>query len=242
VIGRPRVVVVQHSPRSGAGRLLEWLTDDGVDAVVVPGADLPEHLTDWAAVIGGLILLGGPFLPDDDERAPYLPRERALVVDAMATGVPVLGICLGAQVLAHVCGGEVTARSGEGERGSCAIELLPNAADDPLFAGLTRYDQLRMIENHQDSITTLPPGAVHLATSDTCRVQAFRVGAAAWGVQFHPEAAAARVAGWDESALAAGGLDRGALAAEAEADAEINTAQARMLVGTFADIVRGAWR
>jgi GMP synthase-like glutamine amidotransferase len=99
-----------------------------------------------------------------------------------------------------------------------------------------------MIQNHQDSITTLPPGAVHLGTSDVCRVQAFRVDPAAWGVQFHPEAAAARVVHWDESALAADGLDRRALVAQAEADAEINTEQSRLLVGAFADVVRGARR
>src|SRR5262245_4131860 len=151
VIVRPRVVIVQHSARSGAGRLYEWLADDGIDPVVVAGPDLPERLADWPAA-DGVVLLGGPFLPDDDARAPFLPRERLLVGEAITTGVPVLGICLGAQVLAHVCGGEVTAKSGEGERGSCAITLLPTAADDPLFAGLTRYRDLRMIQNHQDSI------------------------------------------------------------------------------------------
>jgi GMP synthase (glutamine-hydrolysing) len=239
---RPRVVIVQNSPGSGPGRLPEWLTEDGIDAVVVAGSDLPEYLAGGAAAVDGLVLLGGGLLPDDDERAPFLPRERALVGEAMTTGVPMLGICLGAQLLAHVAGGEVTAKSGETERGSCPIELLPAAGDDPLFAGLTGYDELRMIQNHQDSITTLPPGAVHLATSGVCRVQAFRVGAAAWGVQFHPEAAATRVADWDESKLAADGFVRAELLAQAEADAPINTEQARALVGAFADVVRGARR
>jgi GMP synthase (glutamine-hydrolysing) len=239
---RPRVVIVQNSQGSGPGRLPEWLAEDGIDAVVVAGSDLPEYLAGGAAAVDGLVLLGGGLLPDDDERAPFLPRERALVDEAMTTGVPMLGICLGAQLLAQVAGGEVTAKSGETERGSCPIELLPAAGDDPLFAGLTGYDELRMIQNHQDSITTLPPGAVHLATSGLCRVQAFRVGAAAWGVQFHPEAAATRVADWDESKLAADGFVRAELIAQAEADAPINTEQARALVGAFADVVRGARR
>jgi GMP synthase (glutamine-hydrolysing) len=266
--GRPRVLVVQHSERSGPGRLLDWFSEERIDAVVVAGPDVPEHLSDPSAealpsavgppvarsntrtellaapsaVVDGLVLLGGGLMPDDDERAPFLKRERALVSEAMTAAVPVLGICLGAQLLAHVAGGEVTAKSGETERGSCAVDLLAAAGDDPLFAGLTCYDELRMIQNHQDSITTLPPGAVHLATSEECRVQAFRVGAAAWGVQFHPEASAARLADWDESKLAAEGFDRVALLAQATADAPINTEQARALVRAFADVVREACR
>ena len=163
--GRPRVLVVQHSECSGPGRLLDWLAEEGIDAVLVAGADLPEHLAEGSAAVDGLVLLGGGFLPVDDERAPFLPRERALVSEAVTATVPVLGICLGAQLLAHVAGGEVTARSGETERGSCPVDLLAAASDDPLFGGLTGYNELRMIQNHQDSITTLPPGAVLLATS-----------------------------------------------------------------------------
>ena len=237
---RPRVVLVQNSKGSGPGRLAGWLAEEGIEAAVVAGADLPEHLRGDGAAVDGLVLLGGGFMPDDDEGHPFLPFERALVDDAIVAGTPVLGICLGAQVLAHVAGGAVTARSGETERGSCPIALLPAAADDPLFAGLTRYDELRMIQNHEDSITTLPPDAVHLGTSAVCRVQAFRVGPAAWGVQFHPEAEAARVATWDESKLAADGFDRATLVAQAEADAPLSTEQARALVGAFAAVVRGA--
>jgi GMP synthase-like glutamine amidotransferase len=234
-------VLVQNSERSGPGRLPDWLAEEGIDAVVVAGPDLPDHRA-GDAPLDGLVLLGGGFMPDDDERAPFLPRERALVADAVDAGVPLLGICLGAQVLALVAGGEVTAKSGETERGSCSVQLLPAASDDPLFARLTRYDELRMIQNHRDSITALPPDAVHLGTSEACRVQAFRVGMAAWGVQFHPEAAASRLATWDDSTLVADGFDRTALVAQAEADAPLNDEQARALIGAFADVVRGAAR
>lgn len=237
---RRRVMIVQNSDGSGPGRLPDWFATEGIDAVIVAGEDLPEHLPGDS--VNGLVLLGGAFMPDDDERAPFLPRERAIVAAAIESGLPVLGICLGAQLLAQVAGGEVTAKSGETERGSCPIELLPSAGDDPLFAGLTGYDELRMIQNHQDSITALPPGAVHLGTSGDCRVQAFRVGSAAWGVQFHPEAAGSRVATWDASKLAGDGFDRDVLVAQAETDAPVNDEQARALVGAFADVVRGAAR
>jgi GMP synthase-like glutamine amidotransferase len=242
--GPPRFVIVQNSEGSGPGRLPGWLAEEGFDAEVIAGADLVDasaagtHVGASHTRMAGLVLLGGGMMPDDDERFPHLPRERELVGEAINDGVPVLGICLGAQLLALVAGGEVTANSGETERGSCSIRLLDAARDDPLFATLTGYPELRMIQNHRDSITVLPPGAVHLGTSPACAVQAFRVGAVAWGVQFHPEAAASRVADWDESALAADGFDRGALIAEANADADINTRQARELVGAFAEIVR----
>lgn len=237
---RPHVLLVQNSARSRPLRLPEWLAAEEIDAEVVQGPDLPEHLAGGPAPVDGLVLLGGGFMPDDDERAPFLPRERALVGEALAAGVPLLGICLGAQILAHVTGGEVTPKSGETERGSCPVRLLEAAADDALFAGLVHHGELRMIENHQDSVTVLPPGAVLLATSDACRVQAFRVGARAWGVQFHPEVPAERLATWNESELAEGGFDRAALVEAALADAPANTAQARALVAAFAGVVRAA--
>jgi GMP synthase-like glutamine amidotransferase len=234
---RQRVVVVQHTAGSGPGRLPEWLAEAGIDADVVAASDLPDvsHpsaealpsagrppgvragtridlLAADGQAVNGLILLGGGLMPDDDERYRFLPRERALLGEALAAEVPVLGICLGAQMLALVAGGQVTARSGETERGSCRVDLLAAADDDSLFAGLTGYDGLRMRQNHHDSITALPPSAVHLATSKRCRVQAFRVDATAWGVQFHPEASGS------------------------------DTEQARALIGAFANVVREARR
>jgi GMP synthase-like glutamine amidotransferase len=230
---RPRVLVVQNSPTSGGGRIPGWLDADGITAAPLAGEDLAPTLPQ----ADGIVLLGGGFMPDDDERSPWLARERRLVVQALQAEVPLLGICLGAQLLALCAGGEVTEKSGETERGSCGVTLLPSAADDRLFADLLPYGELRMIQNHEDSVTTLPPGADLLATSEQCRVQAFRVGMSAWGVQFHPEVSAERLQRWDEAALHADGYDRAALIADAEADGPLNEEQSRTLLAAFAQVV-----
>ncbi|MCA5892913.1 type 1 glutamine amidotransferase [Isoptericola sp. NEAU-Y5] len=244
---RPQVILVQNSPGSGPGRFPDWLSADGLDAHVVPGADLPEHLAGWPAPatgpVAGLVLLGGGLLPDDDERAPFLARERRIVVEALDAGVPVLGICLGGQLLAHVTGGEVTATSGETEKGVCPVRLLPDASHDALLGALGALGEpgqdgvLRMVESHVDSITGLPPSAVHLATSDACRVQAFRVGQVAWGLQFHPEAAPERIGTWDVDELAGLGYDRDELLAAALELAPVNERQSRALARAFAAVV-----
>lgn len=228
----PRVLVVRNAERSGLGRFLPWWEEMGLEAVEVTGDAVPAAPDGFDAVV----LLGGGFLPDDDERAPWLPAERELTRRAVAGGVPLLGVCLGAQVLAAATGGVVCGDHGRPERGSCRVSLLDEARADLLFAGLP--GEFRVIENHRDQITELPPGAVRLAESEACPVQAFRVGECAWGVQFHPEAGADRLERWDEAALADAGLDLRALRAEAE-DAEPESARhARRLAANFADLVR----
>ena len=233
-----RVLVVLNSPTSSMGRLGQQLLEAGLDPVLTPGAELPETLDGFA----GVVLLGGGFMPDDDVDHPFLARERRLTTEALEAGVPLLGLCLGGQVLAHVTGGRVTARSGETERGMCPLTVLPAAADDPVFGALPGVpdEPLWMIENHEDSVTALPPSATLLVSSGECPVQAFRVGDRAWGLQFHPEARPERVATWDEAALSDQGIDRTALAAAALAHAAENEAQSRALVHAWADVVHAA--
>lgn len=230
----PRVLVVRNAERSGLGRLLPWWEEMGLEVVEVTGDAVPAAPDGFDAVV----LLGGGFLPDDDERAPWLPAERELTRRAVAGGVPLLGICLGAQILAAATGGVVRGDHGRPERGSCRVSLLGEARTDPLFAGLP--GEFRVIENHRDQITGLPPGAVRLAESEACPVQAFRVGEWAWGVQFHPEAGADRLERWDEAALADAGLDLRALRAEAEEAEPESARHARRLAANFADLVRKA--
>lgn len=230
-----RVLVVLNSPTSLMGRLEQWLPEAGLEPVLTSGAELPESLDGF----GGLVLLGGGFMPDDDVHHPFLARERRLTTEALDLEMPLLGLCLGGQLLAHVTGGGVTAKSGETERGMCALTVLPAAADDPLFGDLPGIpdEPLWMIENHEDSVTALPPSATLLVSSGECPIQAFRVGERAWGLQFHPEVRPERVATWDEAALSEQGIDRAALAAAAMVRAAENEAQSRALIRAWTDVV-----
>jgi GMP synthase (glutamine-hydrolysing) len=230
-----RVLVVLNSSGSSMGRLEQWLPEANLDPVLVPGAELPETLDGF----GGVVLLGGGFMPDDDVNHPFLARERRLTTEAVALRVPLLGLCLGEQLLAQVTGGTVTAQSGETERGMCPLTVLPAAADDPVFGGLPGVpdEPLWMIENHEDSVTTLPRSATLLVTSGDCPIQAFRVGDLAWGLQFHPEVRPERVATWDEAALSEQGIDRTALAEAALVHAAENEAQSRAIALAWAGVV-----
>ncbi|AYG04115.1 type 1 glutamine amidotransferase [Gryllotalpicola protaetiae] len=227
-----RVLVVQNSPSSGLRRFGEWWREDGLELDVRHGADgLPQTLDGYDA----LVLLGGGYLPSDDGRAPWLPAERALTGEALDAAIPVLGICLGGQLLASVAGGAVEGRHGRPERGSTTIEATDASAGDALFAGIPR--QISMIENHEDSITALPAGAVLLASSADHPNQAFRVGGSAWGLQFHPEVGAADLAAWKEAALAADGLDLAAVRAAANEAEPAAASVARVLAANFATAV-----
>jgi GMP synthase-like glutamine amidotransferase len=229
---RPRVVAVRNSPGSPLSRLADWFHEDGLDVTEVAGQHLHAIDLDGAH---GLVLLGGGFMPDDDDLAPWLLHERELAARALAHGIPLLGICLGAQLLARVAGGTVVRDHGVPERGSCLVALTPDAADDPLFGG--QPTEFPAIQNHRDQVVDLPQGAVLLATSEVCRVQAFRVGAAAWGVQFHPEAAASRLGSWDEAALSGEGVDLDELRRAAEVAEPRSVEAARGLARSFAEQV-----
>lgn len=228
-----RVLVVENSPSSGLRRFETWWREDGLDLTTVPAHrhPLPERLDGYH----GLVLLGGGLMPTDDAAAPWLERERGLASTALHLGMPLLGICLGGQLLAAVAGGTVQESYGRPEAGSTPLTLEPAAADDPLFAGMPH--ELRAIEHHKDAVTSLPAGAVWLARSDDCRYQAFRLGASAWGLQFHPEVPAERVAAWNRQALIDDGFDPDALARQAERDEPASRAIWRSFARRFAAVV-----
>lgn len=229
------ILVIQNTPRNHPRRFGDWWRDDGLTLDIVTaydGAALPASLGEHA----GLVVLGGGYMPDDDDRAPWLARTRDLARQALETAVPVLGICLGGQLLAHVAGGLVRADAGAPERGSTPIDIRADAADDPLFHSLPAT--VTAIENHVDEIETLPPEAVWLASSARCSHQAFRVGDWAWGVQFHPEVSAADVAGWDVQRLSAHGADPDEVIHRAQADEPSAVPVWREVARRFAEQVR----
>lgn len=201
-----RALVIQHTATGGPGWLAEWLPAAGVELDIVrpyAGEPLPAKLDADA-----LVVMGGPMGANADDIAPWLPRTRELIREAVATAVPVLGICLGGQLLAAACGGRVERGAAGPELGVGEIGLRPAAAADPLLAGLPPV--VRALQWHYDEIVELPVESVWLAESAACRLQAFRVGRRAWGLQFHVETAVPMVAGWardDSAELRAAGLD-----------------------------------
>jgi GMP synthase (glutamine-hydrolysing) len=192
----PTALVVQHTAAEPPGRLADWLLDAGVlSSIAAPysGEPLPGGLNGYDA----LVVLGGPMAARDDVGTPWLPATRDLLRAAVAEGIPTLAICLGAQLLAVATGGRV-ARGAEGpELGPALVAKRDVAADDPLFGPVPFTPDV--VQWHSDAIVALPPGAVLLASSPRYPNQAFRVGEAAWGLQFHIETTPEMVKSWAEA-------------------------------------------
>ncbi|RIQ11789.1 type 1 glutamine amidotransferase [Jiangella rhizosphaerae] len=227
------VDVVEHEPGCPLDRFGGWLESAGVRVRVVrPYAGDPVPSQPGA----GLIVLGGQMNAYDDGVAPWLPAVRSLLAAAVQDGTPTLGICLGAQLLAVACGGRVDVGAAPGrESGVVDVHWRAEADGDPLVGGLP--EPFPGPSMHADAVAELPPGAVWLASSALYPHQAFRVGAAAWGVQFHPEVSEPTFAGWADELP---DVDAGPVVRElASRDAEV-VAAGLELAARFARIVATA--
>ncbi len=179
----PTCLVVQHVEPERPYAIGDALGAAGVAVDlrrVFAGEPLPSDLTGFA----GCVIMGGPMSACDDEGFPTRRFELDLLVDALAREVPTLGVCLGAQLLARAAGGKVFPGGAGPEVGWAPIELTRSAAHDPLLADIPA--RLTVLHWHGDTFD-LPPGSAHLATSARYPTQAFRIGAVAWGLQFHLE-------------------------------------------------------
>lgn len=205
------VLVIENDRVSPLGRLEGWLADEGLDVEVVR----PWNGDEIPAMFGyrAVILLGGRPSPSSIERAPWLPDEVEYVRELIGTDVPVLGICLGAQLLALAAGGSVSEGDAP-EVGYREMRATSAAAKDPLFAGVPA--QFSALHFHRDRVSALPDGATLLAGNDTTAIQAFRIEDNAWGVQFHPEWGAEHAAEWKNERIEATGFDPASVRAAAE--------------------------
>jgi GMP synthase (glutamine-hydrolysing) len=181
--------IIQNDPEVPPGTIIEHLTVPHVVCHPYNGDTLPG-----VADISALIVLGGAMGAHDEHKHPFLADLKTLIHDVVESGVPYLGICLGGQLLAAVCG--ATVASGRwAEIGNSAVSLTEQGNSDPLFSGIP--PEFRTFQWHHDSFD-IPQGGALLAYSDACANQAFRVGRCAWGLQFHPEVTEGILRDWCE--------------------------------------------
>lgn len=169
------ILVIQHDADKGLGLFAPPLAAAGLELDVRFAGHGELELDDCAGVIAL------PGVANPDEQTPAVASTRAVLGEALRRGLPVLGICLGAELLAEAAGGRT--HPCPPEWGYCEVTLEAVASEDGLMGDLPA--QFTVFQAHNYGID-LPPGALSLAGPDDA-VQAFRSGPAAWGVQFHPE-------------------------------------------------------
>ncbi len=185
---RPDVLVLQHTLEDGPGYLGQWLDAHGVRWQVCcaeAGEAYPASVRPYRA----LAVLGGEWSAND-ERAS-LRHAEALIREADALGLPVIGHCLGGQLLARAFGGQVQ-RLPVPEIGWCPIDIADTALARQWFGATHRPT---VYQWHYDNFTTLPVGALPLASSPACAHQAFALGPHL-GMQFHIEITPAKIDAW----------------------------------------------
>ncbi len=229
---------MQSDPTDPPALVGDWLAEVGVAVDVVhahAGEPVPPLVPDG---VHGVLPLGGAMAAWEDDVAPWLPDTRALLRDAVARDVPVLGLCLGGQLLAGALGG----RLGVGETaevGVVTVHLTEAAAGDEVFAAVP-VPSPPASQWHGDAVLELPDGAVLLATNDACAVQAFRAGPSAWGLQFHPEVDGPIIDSWvsdDDGPMRRAGRAGDDIGAEVGAALDDLTAAWRPMVHAWARLV-----
>jgi GMP synthase (glutamine-hydrolysing) len=234
---RPSLLVLQHIACEPPGAYEDELLDrDGSLTRVM--VDQGEPLPEWRD-FDGIVAMGGPMGAYEDAGFSWLTDEKKLIAAAVAGGMPVWGVCLGAQLLAASLGATV-APGPAPEVGVLAVQRTAAAASDPVFSLLP--DEFRALQWHGDTFG-LPAGAVQLARSGAYEQQAFVV-RRAYGIQFHLEVGAGLADEWAavpayaaslEAIMGAGALPR--LVGELVEHEQRMTALARALFGAWLDRV-----
>ncbi len=226
-----KILVLQHHPAENLGAIADALEGAALAwqyVRVVDGQAIPKDVKG----LGGLIVMGGPQTVYQLDRHPYLREEMALIESALKADKPILGVCLGSQLLAAALGAPVR-RGEEREIGWYPVRLQESARDDRLLRGLPT--EFVAAHWHSD-VFDLPRDAVALASSEKTPLQAYRYGSKAYGFLFHAEMTreilTALVAEFGEG-LKRVGLDGDAILVEAE--------QHLLALGRIGDTIFSRW-
>ncbi len=233
-----RLVVVQHLFCEWPGAYNLELDARGVERTVVE-LDVGEALPDWRE-FDGIIAMGGPMSVNDEDENPWLVDEKRWLAEAVRSGKPFFGACLGVQLLASALGASVYSLA-QPEVGLLEVERTAEGLADPLLSRLD--DPVVTLQWHGDTFD-LPDGGVLLASSPAAPNQAFRFGDVAYGIQFHLEVTPEMAEQWAQvpeysAALAETLGEQGGkeFLAAAVARHEQLGGQAQVLIGAWLDLI-----
>ncbi|MDA8335383.1 MAG: type 1 glutamine amidotransferase [Peptococcaceae bacterium] len=187
-----RALVVQNVALEGPGLLAGALAGAGWEPDVRLMEDRTAKLPADLAGFQALVVLGGPMGANDDAKYPYLTRVANLIAQAAADGIPALGICLGAQLMARALGAAIRPNPVK-EIGWYPVRLTAEGLASPLFTGLP--GEMTVFQWHGDTFD-LPEGAVHLAQAPACSNQAFSFRERLFALQFHLEVTPEIIVSW----------------------------------------------
>jgi GMP synthase-like glutamine amidotransferase len=225
-----RVLSIVHEPGPyGGGGLFETVAAEcGREHVrwLPPDGPAPGRPRDFDAIM----VFGGAMHPDQDELHPWLPGEADFIRDTLADGVPLLGVCLGSQLIARAADGSVHPAD-TAEIGWCEVALTEAGRADPVLGTLPEV--VTAFQWHYYA-WALPPGGTLLATSPAAP-QAFRIGDRAWAVQFHPEVTGEMLDWWYEDGAGQLPVPVAEIAAQTHAELPAWNAHGRRLVEAFLD-------
>jgi GMP synthase-like glutamine amidotransferase len=186
-----KILIIKHIDVEGPGSIEGFFRNTAWDLQVI---DLSTEQLRSKDVrdIAAIISLGGPMNVHEDKKYQFLKDEDEFLRKAIKEEIPVLGICLGAQLLAKACGAKVK-KAKEKEIGWFGVNLTDSGEKDPLFENLP--GQLMVFQWHEDTFE-VPRGAELLAESESCANQVFRFGRNTYGMQFHIEVTPEMVESW----------------------------------------------
>ncbi|RMG42984.1 MAG: type 1 glutamine amidotransferase [Acidobacteria bacterium] len=184
-------LVIQHVPWEGPGSIATIARNRGIALETVSAGKTALEPSEVLERFSGLIVMGGPMSVNDTAEHTYLDQERSLLAAAVARGRPVLGVCLGAQLLAAALGARVFPGP-EPEIGFAPVRLTEEGRRDPVLGGA---ETIPAFHWHGETFE-LPKGAVLLGSTAAYPHQAFRIGSSAYGLQFHLELDAELLEAW----------------------------------------------
>ena len=228
-----KVIIIKHIDIEGPGTIGDFLDCNDIPYRVIDifnGEPLPDSLSEISAVI----VLGGPMNVYEEDKYPFLKQEDEFLKEVIEEGLPTLGFCLGAQLIAKAKGA-IVKKAPQKEIGWFKILLNRNGSSDPLFQEFP--GEVDVFQWHGDTFD-IPDGAVKLAESELCSNQAFRIGNNIYGLQFHVEVTDEMIYQWidayrDEVDSLKGIVDPDQIISDTKAKSEDYKAQANQFCTNF---------